>query len=51
MVVLSNQPAFTCSKSTMETPAKYVKSVQSHSGGFLVNFKQISLIVPTVDFE
>ena len=39
MVVLSNQPAFTCSKSTMKTPQKYVKSVHSHSGGFLIEFK------------
>ena len=47
MVFVEAQLAFTCSKSTMETPEQCVKSVQSsvRSGVFIVNFEQISHIV------
>ena len=29
LAVVQSQPAFTCSKSTMETPEQFVKSVHS----------------------
>ena len=41
---MRSQQAFNYSKSTMETREQYVKSVQSRSVVFTVNFEQISYI-------
>ena len=40
-----NQPAFTCSKLTVEALEQGVKYVQCRSGIFIVNFEHISPLV------
>ena len=47
----TSKPTFTCSKSTVEMPEQFMKSVQSYrcSGVFIVNFK-IQFINFNIDF-
>ena len=49
-VLVITQPTFSCSKSTMETPERYVESVQGLQKRYQNDVKRRSVVL-TVNFE